>query len=68
MASLKSRMQALERGRDDGEWVVLNPRYYDSDRSVTEDEWDRQNAERIRAAELAGFPIVRIQPSRVFGD
>ena len=64
MASLKSRMQALERGRDDGEWVVLNPRYYDSDRSVTEDEWDRQNAARILDAERAGHRIIRIHPAR----
>ena len=64
MASLKSRMQALERGRDDNTLEILNPRYYDSDKLVSEAEHDRQNAARILDAERAGHRIIRIHPAR----
>ena len=64
MATLKSRLDDLESNRDDNTWEILNPRYYDSDKLVSEAEHDRQNAARILDAERAGHRIIRIHPAR----
>jgi len=66
MATLESRIKALE-GKDEG-IEILNPRWWLGESDLTEEEHERQNAERIRQAELAGNRIIRIQPARYFGE
>jgi len=71
MATLKTRLAALLRGKDDDHFEILNPRYWerdDADRHLTEAQWDAMADERIRQAELAGHKIIRIQPPRGYGD
>ncbi len=71
MATLKSRMATLENRLIPETWEILNPRYFDFEPGEvvpTYEEHERQNAERIAAAEKAGHRIIRIQPLHNFGD
>jgi hypothetical protein len=65
VATLKSRLLALEHGRDD--WEILNPRTFDDPPEMRE-ELERQNTARVAAAVKAGHRIIRLQPMHNFGD
>lgn len=71
MATLETRLQALEKQTRPETWEILNPRYFDFEPGEvvpTYEEHERQNAERIAAAVRAGKRIIRLQPLHNFGD
>ncbi len=70
MATIKSRLQALKRHLEPDTIEILNPRFgIDGEGAgMTREEHEAACQERIRAAELAGHHIIRIQPLRDFAE